>query len=215
MLQTHLPPRVVAPRPAPRRRYGRMVAVVVLGWLALTFLMRDPLHYLIDPTPESFGRYWPNRPWLLLHIVGGVAALMVGPFQFSTRIRTRYPALHRAMGRTYLLGVLVAGATAFYLAFFAPQASFGVALFVLATAWWITAGIAFAAILRRRITVHRRWMIRSYIVTFAFVTFRLLGTLPLWAPFGVHGEAVAGWVAWVVPMLAFELYLRRVTLSSR
>lgn len=206
---------ITQPRLAPRRSYGRIAAIVVLGWLALTFLMRDPLHYLVDPTPESFGRYWPNRPWLVAHIVGGVAALVLGPFQLSTRLRARYPAIHRAMGRAYLVGVLIAGATAFYLAPFAPQASFGVALAALGAAWWITAGIALAAIRRRRIAVHRRWMIRSYIVTFAFVTFRLFGTLPLWAPFGVHGEAVAAWLAWMLPMLAFELYRRSPVRATR
>ena len=165
MLTENPPVTVVAPTPAtPRQLRGRAIriaAILVLAWFGLTFLLRDPLHYLIDVTPESFGRFWPNRPWLVAHIIGGLAAILIGPFQFSTRIRPRYINLHRWSGRTYLAGILLAGGTAFYLAFFAQQVSFGIALFVLAIVWWFTAGAAFIAIRRRQIAVHRRWMIRS------------------------------------------------------
>src|SRR5215218_1502402 len=205
MIPTELSPPVPAPRLLRRYPWRRALTAGVLAWLALTFLLRDPLHYLIDASEASFGRFWPHRAWLLLHIVGGVGALVLGPFQFSTRLRARHLAVHRAIGRSYLAAVALAGAPGFYLAFFATELSFGVALLTLALVWWLTTGIAFAAILRRRITTHREWMVRSYIVTFAFVTFRLLGTIPIWAPFGVHREAIAGTVAWVVPLLVYDL----------
>jgi hypothetical protein len=50
----------------------------------------------------------------------------------------------------------------------------GVGLVGLATAWATTAGMAYYAILKRRIPIHKEWMVRAYVVTFAFVTFRLL-----------------------------------------
>ena len=197
------------------RRITKRLAIGALVWLAITFLLRDPLHYLIDSSPASFGRFWPNRAWVLAHVVGGVVALVLGPFQFWTWLRSRRPIVHHWIGRSYLAGVALAGAPAFYLAWVAPNRSFGVALFALAAVWCLASGIAFAAILTRRISTHRAWMIRSYIITFAFVTFRFLGVLPIWGPFGRHGEAAAAWVSWVAPILVFQVILRRHDREAR
>jgi Predicted membrane protein (DUF2306) len=45
-------------------------------------------------------------------------------------------------------------------------------LFMLCVAWVVTTGMALYAIRERRIEQHREWMLRSYTVTFAFVTYR-------------------------------------------
>src|SRR5688572_18865586 len=142
-------------RTAVRRLAGPLV-ILVLAWLTLTFVARDPLHYLIEQTPRSFGRFWPNRPWLLLHIMGGLVAILIGPFQFASRIRQRVPVVHRWSGRLYVGGIVLAGATAFYLSFFAQEPGFGVALFTMALVWWLVTGIAFVAIRQRRFAVHRK-----------------------------------------------------------
>ena len=205
-------PAVVKPTAGQRttaRRLAVPLAVLVLAWLTITFVARDPLHYLIDQTPRSFGRFWPNRPWLLLHIVGGLVAILIGPFQFVSRIRQRFPAVHRWSGRSYVGGIALAGATAFYLSFFAQEPGFGVALFTMAAVWWLITGFAFVAIRQRRFAVHRKWMIRSYIMTFAFVTFRQIVTLPIWVPFGSYYVAAAAWGSWVAPLLIAELVFRR------
>lgn len=53
-------------------------------------------------------------------------------------------------------------------------------------------------------------MIRSYVVTFAFVTFRWLVDLPLviglMENFGERGPAV-GWFSWTIPLLITEVVL--------
>lgn len=48
-----------------------------------------------------------NRPLLLLHVGGGVVAMVTGLFQFATRLRTTRPAIHRVPGRVYLGAVLI------------------------------------------------------------------------------------------------------------
>jgi Predicted membrane protein (DUF2306) len=52
---------------------------------------------------------------------------------------------------------------------------------LLAFAWITTASMAYISVMRGRILQHKEWMIRSYVVTFAFVTFRwlLCKTTPL------------------------------------
>jgi Predicted membrane protein (DUF2306) len=61
--------------------------------------------------------------------------------------------------------------TAFYLSFFSQPRSFGVALFALGLAWWVTAGAAIVAVKQYRMEAHKAWMIRGYVVTLSFVTF--------------------------------------------
>jgi hypothetical protein len=44
----------------------------------------------------------------------------------------------------------------------------------LASAWIVATGFAYGAILRGMVTLRKEWMVRSYLVTFAFVLFRLV-----------------------------------------
>jgi len=70
------------------------------------------------------------------------------------------------------------------------------------------------AIQRRALEQHREWMIRSYTVTFAFVTFRLIERtlLPLHLISDDNLEAILAWGCWSVPLLLCEplLQLRKM-----
>ena len=105
--------------------------------------------------------------------------------------------------------MFLAGASAFYLAFFTRPRSFGIALFVLAVAWWFTVGRAFGAIKRRQIASHQAWMIRGYALTFSFVGVRVLTELPLWAFAGEARQAVVLWVSWILPLALTEAFRLR------
>lgn len=185
-----------------------IIAIALLAYFAVRFYLRDPLHYIVDHSEASFGRYWSHKWSLLLHIAGGTLALFAGPFQLWSGLRRRHLAVHRWTGRLYITGVLLGGVASFYLALHTVPRDFGVALFVLATAWWTTVGMAIVAIKRRQIEAHKEWMIRSYVVTFGFVTFRWLVALPMWAFLGSAVPATATWLAWVVPLLVAEVVLQ-------
>src|SRR5215213_4198775 len=88
------------------------------------------------------------------HIIGAMLALALGPFQFLSRLRTRYLNVHRWMGRLYLLGVLAGGSSGLYLAAF----SYGglithIAFGSLAVLWLATGLLAYRAIRAKRIEV--------------------------------------------------------------
>lgn len=159
--------------------------------------------------------YWPARWWLVAHLLGGSLALLLGPFQFSTALRRRAPAVHRWMGRLYLSGVLLASLAATYIGLrVSPDHAFGIALVVLAFAWVTTSGVALLAALRRQFAVHKEWMVRSYVVTFAFVVFRFSeNQLNLFHSLGRSNQAVMNaWICWTVPLLVANVVLdwRRV-----
>jgi len=203
---------VAAPvSPPPVRLLLQALGIAVLALLAyeaLRFYLRDPVHYVLDYTQKSFGSYWPHRVALLLHIGGGTLALFCGPFQLWSGLRRRHLSVHRLTGYLYIGGVAMAGAAAFYLGFFTQPRDFGVALWGLAVAWWTTVGMAFVAIHRKQIAAHREWMIRGYVVTFAFVVFRWVVDLPILASLGDSRFATVGWLCWAGPLLVAEVVLQ-------
>jgi Predicted membrane protein (DUF2306) len=53
---------------------------------------------------------------VFLHLIGGAIAITVGAFQLNGRIRRRFPAVHRWLGRSYVVAVLTGGSAGLYLA---------------------------------------------------------------------------------------------------
>lgn len=113
------------------------------------------------------------------------------------------------MGRLYLVGVVIAGVAALYMGLYvASDRGFGISLF-LNLAWWVTTEMAYVAVMRRQFAAHREWMIRSYVVTFAFVLFRLMAFDLNWlSSLGAEMQPVVlVWIAWTVPMLVAQVVL--------
>jgi len=107
--------------------------------------------------------------------------------------------------------VLLSSAAAYYLAFHTDVGVvFGAGLAGLATAWLVTTGLAFAAIKRQLYDQHKEWMIRSYVVTTGFVSFRAV--FPLLQSSGIAdagaAAAMAAWGCWAVPLLITEAVLQ-------
>ena len=73
-------------------------------------------------------------------------------------------------------GCVIGSLSGFYLALNIPPGYFAYAmgLFFLCVAWVTNTGMALWCIRQRQIEQHREWMIRSYVVTFAFVSIRLV-----------------------------------------
>lgn len=154
--------------------------------------------------PDMRAGFEAHRLGLYAHVFGSVAALALGPLQFSTRLRSRRIALHRALGRLYLgVGVLIGGLSGLYLAFHAfggPLARLGFAC--LAVAWLYSGLRAYLAIRAGAVALHRAWMVRNFALAFAAVTLRLY--LPASAVAGLDFAATYAWIAWLcwVPNLA-------------
>ena len=193
-----------------RAPWGRAVVLSGATVVAISFLFMFALPYLA-PDERRSALYASRRPWLLLHIVSGTITLLVGPVQLWLGLGLRRIGLHRRLGLTYVGGVVVGATTAFYLALHTPLGFvFGTGLTGLAVAWIVTTGLGLVAVRRGQIAQHQEWMIRSYVVTFAFVTFRLLAGVLEQAHVGTLLEqlAVASWFCWAVPLLVTEAVLQ-------
>jgi uncharacterized membrane protein len=146
------------------------------------------------------------------HLLGGALALGLGPFQLSSRIRSRFLGVHRWVGRVYVIAVLAAGVSGIALARISMgglPAHLGFGL--LGVLWVASVAIAYRRIRRGDLVGHRQWMIRTYALTFAAVTLRLYIPLSLATgiPFESAYPAIA-WICWVPNLLVAEwLILRR------
>ena len=206
-----LAPRTASPRTnaGTGRRIAKGVAWAALLLLALYYVRHSVIPYL-ELRPEIYDYLWPKRGWLWLHLSGGVLTLLLGWLQFIGRLRKAYPRFHRWTGRVYLIGLLVAatGATAMMLT--TPLGwTTAYAFAVMIGAWLTTALLAWLAVRKGDIAAHRDWMRRNYIITFAFVTFRLAGKIPGLYSLGSLPEVFTtfGWMSWTVPLLLSEAFL--------
>jgi uncharacterized membrane protein len=145
---------------------------------------------------------------LIPHITGGLVALTTGLVQLWLGLTGRVARLHRTLGKIYGVAVLVGCAGGYYLSLTIPAKDvvYAAGLFMLCTAWVLTTGMALFAIRRRNLIQHREWMLRSYTVTFAFVTYRLVEAALDKMHFASHDDVgtLMAWACWAVPLLLVE-----------
>jgi len=136
---------------------------------------------------------------------------LLGPAQVWLGLTRQHLWLHRRLGMGYMISVAISAMAAFYLAFHTDFGwIFGMGLVGLGIAWIVTTGLAFVAIRRHLLDQHKEWMIRSYVVTFAFVVFRIFFGILGAAGVGTTPEqlAAASWFCWAVPLLVTEALLQ-------
>lgn len=160
-------------------------------------------------SPEILGNLF-ARPWLAVHAGGAATALLIGGFQFLPAIRRRKP-VHRWLGRIYATGCIVGGLAGLRLAFGTTAGTFaGLGFGLLALCWLYATTQAWRFARERRFDEHRRWMMRSFAMTFAAVTLRLyLPIAPMLGYDFMVGYRLTAWASWIPNLILVELYLRR------
>lgn len=192
---------------------GRGTAYVLLALVTVEIAVVSIVKYFTDlsPPPEPVVANAFARPWLAIHIVGGVAALLVGPLQLLASVRAKHPRLHRLSGRIYVAGCVIGAPSGFILALgttSGPVAASGFAIPALLWPLFTWAGVR--AIAQRRVDEHREWMLRSYAITANAITLRLL--LPMSMLLGIGfftAYPVIAWLGWILNLAGAEYYIRR------
>jgi hypothetical protein len=89
----------------------------------------------------------------------------------------------------------------------------------LATSWLVTTSMAYYTIRKGMVALHKEWMIRAYVVTFAFVFFRILSDYSPMARLRPESDRdiTIAWVCWVVPLGVTEMIFqwRRATAALK
>jgi hypothetical protein len=198
---------------------GGKALIGLAGLAAVAFVVIAALPYRAMLGSEQSARqvlqdfqfqYWPRRGWLLIHIAGGLVALLTGPVQLWLGLHDVKMHVHRRLGLIYIAAMAIGSVGAVGLALQTDGGViFGSGLFFLAVAWVTTTSLAYVAIRKGLIDQHREWTVRSYVVTFAFVTFRagqvaMTGSgIPLATAIGVMA-----WACWAIPLLITEAVIQ-------
>jgi uncharacterized membrane protein len=202
--------------PVSKRVWGGLWSLAALlsvgvAIFSYRFLLPNPM------MGEEIAANLARKPWLPIHAVLAATALLVGPFQFLPRLRARAPRVHRTLGKIYVFACLAAAPAGLILATHSAagpvaQSGFG----VLSVIWFAVTAFALRLAMTRRFAEHRRWMIRSFAMTFAAVTLRLYLPIP---PMFLHMSFIEGyraisWFCWTSNLLVAEIFLNWTTLRG-
>lgn len=223
LVQSSLPQRS---RPTAGRRVGfvwvalsslAIVAVAISTYTAGT--MRDLAEQGVGLAPHYASLPTVFQYVLYVHIACASVALLIGPAQFATALRTRFNRLHRTLGRIYLIAVVLGGAAGLILA---PVNEAGFVGFfgfgALAVLWVFTAVKAYRSARTRDFRSHQAWMIRNFALTYAAVTLRIwLGLLvATHLLLGLEGAmtfanayAAVPFLAWLPNIVVAEIMIAR------
>lgn len=194
---------------------------LVFGFVVLmiAYVLVHNEYFLVEPNAPVWQHYQPFKWYLLPHGVAGACALLLGPMQFSDRLRQRFTKLHRVLGRFYVAGAMIAAPMGFYIQFFQERLggprSFSIAALADATLWMLTTGIAFLFILRGNVQQHRQWMTRSYAVALVFLEVRVILGVTGWEKLHPPVDETVVWMCLVFSILLADLALQAQELRRR
>jgi hypothetical protein len=196
---------------------GGRSGLSIVGWVVLlslatavgVFSLRYALPHV--PFPSGLANFREHRGWLVGHAIFSSIALLTGVWQFSSRLRRSSITVHRWIGRTYCMTVLLGWLTSIPVAM---HASFGVipsaGFLTLGVVWIVSTAYGYFTIRRGEIVRHREWMVRSYAMTAAAITLRLY--LPLLTLLGLSfatSYRMVAWLCWIPNLLVAEWIVRR------
>lgn len=192
---------------------GRADIMPIFIWLLVLFItwtfMQGADHFL-DLTPEALGKYYHYRWFLIVHITAGGGSLVLGIIQFWKKLRTYSWKIHRIIGFLYLLAVVVSSFCAVVLAFttsYKVNLAYAFSLQIWVSVWISATALAYFFVIKKKFTLHEAWMIRSYIVTMAFVISGLMLRTPYVQNLGSFEEISPSlfWLGWALPLYLYEI----------
>lgn len=188
-------------------------SIPLLIWVIVIFITWTFMHgadHFLDLTPESLGKYYDYKWVLIAHITAGGGAIISGMIQFWEKLRNYSWKLHRLIGFIYLLAVLTSSFCAVILAFttsYKVNWPYAFSAQIWVSVWITSTFIAYYAALKKKFQLHKEWMIRSYIVTLAFVISGLIIKIPYIQSLGSFEEISPSlfWMGWSVPLFIYEV----------
>lgn len=201
--------------PTSARSRFKTVLWISLGLTVLFVFITSELFLVADyPMYHAYRlQVIADRQLLIPHTICGLVALLAGPVQFSSRLRQRHLKFHRLLGRMYVISVFIGAFTGIALAAGRPGLP-GTSM--QAAAWIVCTTAALILARNHQIAEHRQWMVRSYAVTFTFVSSRVLNLWPrYWSHLGDSFAAVGVIAFTLASLLIVELGLNWRELTTR
>ncbi|PWK05016.1 DUF2306 domain-containing protein [Tumebacillus permanentifrigoris] len=195
---------------------------IFLIFLASTWVLHTiTSNLIVDPQLDKFlvhkllSEDFNQALWLTnlrIHIVTACLVLITGLLGFSGRILTRSKGFHRINGQLYIASVFLAALSSLYLIADATGGIYSIIGFMcLELIWLYATARAYTTIRQGDVQGHRRWMIRSFALTFSNTTIHLyLGLLHYLLGLDYTlAYIIAVWASWSVNLTAAEIVLRK------
>lgn len=202
----------------PARKASSKILIAIAG-LGGTILVLEAIMHLASiraglslqvlPADHMSREYIENLTPALAHLIPGIAFLILGALQFSSRIRRRWPIYHRVAGLVFILCTVSVGISGVWMNEILPGRG-GVLKYVgslvFGIAATVTVGLGMAAIARGDLGRHRAWMMRTYGIGLAGGVQRLIG-IPLFLTLGDIDDLTIGaimWLGWLLTVGVVE-----------
>lgn len=170
---------------------------VLMAKLTLPYLSLDTdIDFLLTKQGILHNKVWYAS--FYIHITTSLFVLFFGAFQFSHTIITKYPKIHRLLGKLYVIFILFFCATSgFVMALYANGGTLAKISFVCTSVlWWGFTALAYWHITQKNVLAHQNYMYRSYALTLSAITLRIY-VLLFPALLGLRGKELYIWVAWL------------------
>ncbi len=146
------------------------------SWDRADFALKALAGQIPDLDPFN-DRYTAHPYQTLAHTVAGIVFSVLGPLQFMSPVRSRFPLLHRISGRIFLPFGILSGVAALIIGLSFPVWGFTYNQ-AITSAWAVFMIFAFVnaflLIRKRKFLLHREWMMRGFATGLAVAVFRLL-----------------------------------------
>lgn len=150
-------------------------------------------------------------PFFYLHVYSAIFVLLAGFFQFNSKVLSKFPVLHRNIGKLYVFTVLFLSApSGLFIGVFANGGLYSKISFVsLSLLWFYFTLKGFTTIKHKDIVRHKAFMLRSFALTFSAITLRLWKVVLIYffhpSPMDVY--QIIAWLGWIPNLLIIEYYL--------
>ena len=168
--------------------------------------------YLSDDTLKHWGSNSTfDNSIFAMHIFAGIIVYCTAILQFTPAIRNQYISFHRATGKLYILSSLLCITTLYIMIPRTWCIGCRPSQLTVTSLWLLFITLAFYFIKQRKIVLHQRMMICSFICAAYFVTVRVIDSYAMGVFNAIFPDESAALFAsdvfvWLVPLLLFSMY---------
>ncbi len=168
--------------------------------------------YLTDDTLKHWGSNTAfDNSIFALHIFAGVIVYCAGILQFTPAIRNKYISFNRKTGKLYILSSLLCITTLYVMIPRTWCIACRPSQLIVTSLWLLFVVLAYYFIKQRKIVLHQRMMISSFISAAYFVTIRVVDAFAMDGFNFVFPNDSTAFLAsdifvWLVPLMLFNIY---------
>lgn len=197
-----------------RRVLAGGVILCILTLIVFAIIRTIETYGGIAPENLFQSRYVDHPLITAIHMLTGIAFVVLAPIQFNKKLRQKYRKAHRVLGRVLLVSALIAGIYGL-LAVVRFPAYGGIS--TVAAGWFFgplflySLVRAFWHIRKREVAQHREWMIRAFALGLGVGTQRIF--IGLFAALGgfrideVFGTSL--WIGFALNLVIAEIWIQK------